>query len=227
MEKTHVIAIDGPAGSGKSTVARSVARRLGILYLDSGAVYRTVTLLLLRNRIDITNQDETIAELLRSVTIDIEDQQNGNRVLLNGEDVTREIRSQEVTAYVSTVSEDRRVRSLVNDILRDIAAGQTVVLDGRDIGTAVFPDADLKIFMDASLSERARRRHNELTEAGNQVELAAVKNDILRRDKHDSERELAPLKLAEDAIMLDTTNRTIDECVEFIVNKKKNIELQT
>ncbi len=204
-----------------------MARRLGILYLDSGAVYRTVTLLLLRNRIDITNQDETIAELLRSVTIDIEDQQNGNRVLLNGEDVTREIRSQEVTAYVSTVSEDRRVRSLVNDILRDIAAGQTVVLDGRDIGTAVFPDADLKIFMDASLSERARRRHNELTEAGNQVELAAVKNDILRRDKHDSERELAPLKLAEDAIMLDTTNRTIDECVEFIVNKKKNIELQT
>ncbi|MFQ5648876.1 MAG: (d)CMP kinase [bacterium] len=219
-----VIAIDGPAGCGKSTVARKVAQKLGIFYLDSGAIYRTVTLLLLRSKVDISRKNGEMPALLQKRTIDLESVDTGVRVLLNGDDVTRQIRSPQVTAHVSTVSENKSVREAVNNKIRALAENRTVVLEGRDIGTVVFPRADLKIFMSASLKERARRRYEELRAAGVGTSLQEIELDIARRDKHDSERELAPLRQAADAIVLDTTNLTIDEAVDFVINAFNKIE---
>ena len=214
----HVIAIDGPAGSGKSTVARLVAERLGFIYLDSGALYRAVTLSFLRNGVDVT-APASVAGGLAAVRIHVKPGDNGLSVFLNEEEVTREIRGQEVTAFVSAVSELAAVRNFVNQQLRKIARNFAVVLDGRDIGTVVFPDAALKVFMSASLDERAARRYRELAAAGAHADLDAIKSDIARRDKHDSERNLAPLRPAQDAIVLDTTSMTIDDGVDFIINE--------
>lgn len=205
-------------------MARKVAQKLGIFYLDSGAIYRTVTLLLLRSKVDISRKNGEMPALLQKRTIDLESVDTGVRVLLNGDDVTRQIRSPQVTAHVSTVSENKSVREAVNNKIRALAENRTVVLEGRDIGTVVFPRADLKIFMSASLKERARRRYEELRAAGVGTSLQEIELDIARRDKHDSERELAPLRQAADAIVLDTTNLTIDEAVDFVINAFNKIE---
>lgn len=226
LETTRVIAIDGPAGSGKSTVAKGVAQRLGVLYLDSGAVYRAVTLLVLRKKLVPEELNGELSAVINDAKIDIVSENGGLRIMLDGQDVTNEIRSQEVTLHVSAVSAKRLVREVVTRKLHEIVRGKTVVMDGRDIGTAVFPDAELKIFMNASLQERARRRHRELNSAGVENDYEEILQDIARRDKYDSERELAPLRRAANAIELDTTNMTIDDGIDFIVEAFSNKEHQ-
>jgi len=219
-----VVAIDGPAGSGKSTVAKRVAERLGILYVDSGALYRAVTWFCLKRAIDFSGSNGAVAAALQELDIELKASVDGVHVFINGEDVTAEIRSTEVTALVSTVSEKACVREIVNRYLHELAKDKDVILDGRDIGTVVFPDAELKIFLNASLEERARRRFSELKSQKKDIDFNEIRSDISRRDKHDSERALAPLRPAADAVLLDTTNLTIDEGVAFVVDKFHELE---
>lgn len=223
MKKRVVIAIDGPAGSGKSTIARLVAKKLKILYVDSGAIYRAYTLQYLREGIKLDDQ-KALSAFLERLTINLENGETGTQVFVNRENVSREIRSSEVTASVSSISENRSIRDIVTRKLRIETKHNSVVMDGRDIGTVVFPDAELKIFLTASIDERARRRKNDLKSAGVETDLEKIKNDIQKRDKHDSERNLAPLQKPDAAILLDTTNLTIDECVDFIVKKAVALE---
>lgn len=229
MHDNFVIAIDGPAGSGKSTVAKMVAARLGALYLDSGALYRAVTLLVLRHKLAPGRDTDPIVELLKSSTIELNNSDKGTFIFLDGEDVTSEIRSQEVTALVSEVSENLAIREVVTGRLHDLAQFRSVVMDGRDIGTVVFPAADLKIFLTASLAERARRRHLELQQCGTVIEFTALQEEISRRDKYDSERKVAPLKRAEDAILLDTSNLNSIQVSDRIVDifAKLSMDLTT
>lgn len=226
MKVNYVIAIDGPAGSGKSTVAKEVARRLGFLYLDSGAFYRAITLLFLKEKLDFSHENKQIPILLEKAEVRLENSQSGVGVFLNDFDVTTEIRSHEVTEFVSHVAEREDVRRRVTSLLRRIARRSSVVMDGRDIGTAVFPKASLKIYMDASIEERANRRYKEDQLAGRHTNYEAIKIDIERRDKHDSQRAIAPLTKAPDAIVLDTTALTINQSVEFIVERVKAKESQ-
>lgn len=221
MKNNIVIAIDGPAGSGKSTIARLAAKKLGILYIDSGAIYRAITLLFLKE--NVNNYEETKA-LLEKAKMQFKTGNNGVLVFLNGKDVTQEIRSKQVTANVSAVSEEPKVREVVTGKLRELAKDKAVVIDGRDIGTAVFPEADLKIYLEASLEERAKRRCEELKSSGAASSFDEIKRDIARRDKHDSERRLSPLKQANDAIVLDTTSLSIGEGVNFITKRFENLE---
>lgn len=218
MKKRIVIAIDGPAGSGKSTIAGLVAKKLKILYIDSGAIYRAYTLQYLREGIKLEDQD-ALAEFLERTTVDLENRDTSTRIFVNRENVTKEIRSVEVTENVSSVSEKKSIRDVVTRKLRSDAEHNSVVMDGRDIGTVVFPDAELKVFLTASVEERARRREIDLKSAGVATDSEKIKSDIQRRDEHDSERNLAPLQKPDDAILLDTTNLTIDECVDFVVKK--------
>ena len=224
MKKKIVIAIDGPAGSGKSTIARLVAKKLKILYIDSGAIYRAYTLQYLREEINLQD-NKGLDEFLERTTVNLKSGENGALVFVNRKNATKEIRSVEVTANVSSISENKSIREVVTRQLRSEAGHHSLVMDGRDIGTVVFPDAALKIFLTASLEERARRRKDDLISAGVETDVKKIMNDIQRRDKHDSERNLAPLQKPDDAIFLDTTNLTIDECVDFIVNKvlKKSV----
>lgn len=222
MKRNLVIAIDGPAGSGKSTAARRLAKRLGISYIDSGAVYRAITLQCINEGIDIQNS-ETVDELLRRTAVKLDAGDNGNVVFLNGRNVTAEIRLQPVTAKVSAVSALPAVRKKVTQMLRQISRNRSIVLEGRDIGTAVFPNADLKIYMEASIEERSRRRYRELHDAGVSADLENIKSEISRRDLHDSQRSLDPLSKAADAIVLNNTEMSIDDGVEFIAQKVKEL----
>ena len=218
LEKPTVIAVDGPAGSGKSTAAKQVAQRLGFAYVDSGALYRAYTLACLRQAVPL-DDPAAVAAVVAKSRVQLENHPEGCRVFLNGEDVTGEIRSPAVTASVSTVAEYSAVREAVNRQLRETAEKFSVVVDGRDIGTAVFPDADLKIYLEASVEERARRRYEELRAAGREVDLEEIKQDIERRDRHDANRSVAPLSKAPDAVVLDTTEMTPEDVVAFIVEK--------
>ncbi len=224
MNKKVVIAIDGPAGSGKSTIARLVAKKLKFLYIDSGAIYRAYTLQYLREGINLEDQG-VLVEFLERATVNLKNGENGVLIFVNREDVTKEIRSAEVTANVSSISENKSIREVVTRKLRSEAEHNSLVMDGRDIGTVVFPDAELKVFLTASIEERARRRKDDLKSAGVETDLEKIKDDIQKRDKHDSERNLAPLRTPDDAILLDTTNLAIDECVDFIVKEvlKKSV----
>jgi len=213
-----VIAIDGPAGSGKSTTARLLAKKLGISYIDSGALYRAITLQCINERVDIKNPEE-VARLLNQIDVKLEAGESGNVVFLNGRDVTAEIRSPQVTSQVSAVSALPAVREKVTLMLRQISENRSIVLEGRDIGTVVFPNADLKIYMEASIEERARRRHRELNDSGVVSNLENIKSDINRRDQHDSQRLISPLSKAPDAIVLNNTAMSIEKAVEFIVEK--------
>ncbi len=215
--KKLVIAIDGPAASGKSTTARLVAERLGYLHVDTGAMYRAITLKVLRSGVDPADAD-AVAALAGVTAIAIGTQTGSPRVLLDGEDVTGQLRSAEVTRAVSQVSAVRAVRELMVGEQRRLAAGGGVVLEGRDIGSVVLPDSDVKIFLVADPAERARRRRKELLEKGVDVAPEALEAEIMERDRKDSSRELSPLKKAEGAIEVDTSTLTVGQQVDTILD---------
>ncbi len=212
---SFVVAIDGPAGSGKGTITKLVGEKLGLINIDTGATFRSVTLAMLNEKIDI-NEEERIKKLLENIHIDLK-QENGTQVvLLNGEDVTLKIRSNEVNSFVSPVSTLKIVRDNLLNLQRKMAEGKNVIMEGRDIGTTVFPNANVKIYLDATPEERARRRVKQNIEQGIDCSYEEVLASVKKRDKIDSEREIAPLKQADDAIYIDSSNMTIDEVVETI-----------
>ncbi|MEK3881476.1 (d)CMP kinase [Paenibacillus sp. PL2-23] len=209
------IAIDGPAGAGKSTVARMVAGQLGYVYIDTGAMYRAVTLSAQRQGIT-AKQDEALAQMLNELRIELEPSSNGQLIYVNGENVTQEIRSREVTRQVSYFAASGVVRQVLSGMQRELAVRKGVVMDGRDIGTHVLPDAELKVFLTASVQERAARRFKELP-ADQAVPLEQLEREIAERDSLDEQREISPLIKAKDAIELDSSHMTIDEVVAAIV----------
>jgi len=215
-----VVAIDGPAASGKSTTARMVARRLGYLWVDTGAMYRALALKALREGIRPDDR-ERLKEMVDRTDVYLEERDGGLRVFLDGEDVTEAIRSPEVTRAVSWVCTFPFVRQAMMRLQREMACGGGVVMEGRDIGTVVVPDAEVKVFLDADIKERARRRWKELGERGVNVSLEEVERELAERDRKDAEREHAPLRRAPDAIVVDTTDLSIDEQVDRIVQMIK------
>ena len=210
------IAVDGPAGSGKSTVAKQIAERLNITYLDTGAMYRAVTYKALESKIDLQDAS-ALKEVVDHMTIQV----NHNRIAVDGIDVSEAIRTQNVTLNVSLVSADAYVRAEMVKRQQAIAKGQSVIMDGRDIGTTVLPNAQYKFFLIADPRERARRRLAELTAKGFTGDLDEIVADIIRRDTFDSSREVSPLKKADDAIEIDTTHMTIEEVIEEILKAVK------
>lgn len=218
------IAIDGPAGAGKSTVAREVAERLGLVYLDTGAMYRAITLAGLRRGADI-HDAKTLEALTAAVELDIQSDNTGqNIIFVDGENVTADIRLPIVSSNVSFVARCPQVRDILVDKQRQIGSRGGVVMDGRDIGTIVMPEAEHKFFLSAALEERARRRLAELLAKGEQFELAQMMEEIASRDKIDSEREVAPLRPAEDAVYLDTTLLSVEAVVDFIVRTVRRVD---
>lgn len=209
------IAIDGPAAAGKSTIAKITAKKMGYTYIDTGAMYRALTHKALQLNID-TNDEQSLEKLLREMEITLVPLGESQAVFVNGQDVSEEIRSQEVTAAVSSVAAHNGVRELMVEKQRILGDGAGVVMDGRDIGTHVLPNAELKIFMTASVEERATRRHMENEKRGIISTLEQLKSEISERDRADSERLVSPLKQAEDAVLIDTTSMSIDEVVEKI-----------
>ncbi len=205
MEK-FVVAVDGPAGSGKSTISKIIAKRYGLTYLDTGAMYRMVALKVLKEGADLESA-ESMERVLSESRIDID----GEKFFLDGKDVSADIRSREVTAIVSQVAAVKAVREKLVEMQRKIGQGKRVILDGRDIGTVVFPNADLKIFLVASPEERANRRLKDYESKGQKAEFDSVLEEIKKRDKIDSTRKESPLKMATDAVELDTSGMTIEE----------------
>ncbi|GIX06233.1 MAG: cytidylate kinase [Candidatus Poribacteria bacterium] len=209
-----IIALDGPAGAGKSTLAQQLARRLGYVHLNSGALYRAVALLGLRNRVS-PEDGPRLAELARQARMEFT---STGRLLVNGEDVTEAIRAPQVDAVVSRVAVHPPVREAVTEHQRRIAGRGNVVVEGRDIGTVVFPEAQIKFYVDASVEERARRRYLQLRqEQGTVPPLEEIERQIRERDRADSTRETSPLRVADDAILVDTTGRTVEQVVEEMV----------
>lgn len=213
---TTAIAIDGPAGAGKSTVARAVAKQLGYIYVDTGALYRTIGLYMLENEIPPEDGEKVTAALPR-IRVKLTYQEGEQRVLLNRRDVTEEIRTDAVSMASSTVSALPAVRSFLLELQRDLAQRSNVVMDGRDIGTVVLPEAQVKIFLTASAEERAQRRYKENQAKGMSGSYEQVLAAIKSRDEQDMNRETAPLKQAQDAFYLDTTNNTREQSVERIL----------
>ena len=206
------IAIDGPAGAGKSSIARGVARELGYIYVDTGALYRTVGLAVSRSRIDLEDRSELEA-LLKNTDIRLAFQGGEQRVLLNGVDVSDEIRTPEASLMASRVSARPTVRAFLLSLQRELAETNNVLMDGRDIGTVVLPNAQIKYFLTASIDCRAQRRYRELTEKGQDVRLEDVRADIEKRDYDDSHRAIAPLKAAADAEIIDNTGMQLEQSV--------------
>ncbi len=220
--KKICIAIDGPAGSGKSTTAKLVAEKLGYMHLDTGAMYRAVTLNVLQNNIDI--HDETkVVEIARLSDIKLEKTNNILKVYLNGTDVSQEIRTPRITSSIAPIAANPRVREILVAIQRRIMKNGGVVAEGRDIGTNVCPNAELKIFLVASIEERAKRRYKELAEKGIRVDMDELISDIKVRDSHDTGRKTNPLKQAPDAVLLDTSDLSIDQQVDFVIRKALEI----
>ena len=219
MEETKrfAVAIDGPSGAGKSTLARSVARELGAVYVDTGAIYRTVGYCAWKQGID-PDAKEDICALLPRINISMDYDTDGlQRMYLNGEDVTKEIRLPQISMYASRVSALPEVRAFLMDMQRDMARRNNVVMDGRDIGTVVLPQADVKIFLTASVEDRARRRWEELNDRGTPKNFDELLEEIRQRDDNDSRRAAAPLRAAEDAVYLDTTGNTFERSREQIL----------
>lgn len=210
------VAIDGPAGAGKSTVARGAAKQLGYIYVDTGALYRAVGLNALRNKIDTKNA-KAVAESINGIKVDIVFSNGEQRVLLNGEDVSEEIRTPDASMAASNVSAVPEVRAFLFDLQRDIAQRNSCIMDGRDIGTVVLPDAQVKIFLTASPETRADRRYKELIEKGTQADYNSVLDDIIKRDYNDMHRDIAPLKPAEDSVMFDTTGLALEDSVAAVI----------
>lgn len=212
--KNLVIAVDGPAGAGKSTIAKIIADKLNINYIDTGAMYRAITYKCLQNNIDINNEEDVI-NIAKQCDIDFKD----NNIYLNGNILKDEIRTMDVSNNVSNVAKIKEVRYLMVDIQRNIGKMSSVILDGRDIGSYVFPNADYKFFLIATPEERGNRRYKELINKGYDVNLEEIIKDIIKRDEIDSNREFAPLVKAEDAIEIDTTGKNIDEVVNSVLSK--------
>jgi cytidylate kinase len=213
--KGKIIAIDGPAGSGKSTVSKIVAKRLGLLYIDTGAMYRALTLKAMRQGVNLEDAN-TLTDLAKTTKIELQDK-GSLHVFLDGEDVSVLIRTPEVTANVRYIARTPGVRQEMVKLQRAMGEKSGGVLEGRDIGTAVFPDADYKFYLDASPEERAKRRLKDLVELGRQTKLEDVKKDIVARDESDIRRAVGALKIAGDAIVVDTTSLSIDEVVDKLI----------
>jgi len=206
------IAIDGPAGAGKSTVAKKIAERLGLLYVDTGAMYRAIALKAKNEKINLSSEKD-VTELAGRTEVELK----GDRVFLNGKDVSREIRSPEISTISSAVSRFGGVRRRLVEIQRKLSKSAGVIMEGRDIGTVVLPDADFKFYLDASVKERAMRRLKELTAKGIEADFKQVEDEIRKRDEQDTGREIAPLKKAEDAIVIDSSNLTAEQVIGEIL----------
>ena len=217
MNNGLVIAIDGPAGSGKSTVSKRVAQKLGYLYIDTGAMYRAITLKAMHGKVNLEDE-QALVKLCDATEIELSMDKKGSlKVTLDGEDVSKEIRDPEVTNNVFYVAKLPEVRKHMLHLQRKAGEKQDAVLEGRDIGTVVFPDADFKFYIDADFQERVKRRFLELKEEEHPISMEEVGKDLKIRDQKDKTRSVAPLKKAEDAVYIDTTNMTIEEVVEEII----------
>lgn len=219
MPQKLIVAIDGPAGSGKSTSAKIVAQKLGYLYIDTGAMYRAITLLAIQNRI---SKDDDIIKLAELTDIRLDFVEGETKVSVNGQDITGEIRTREVNSQVSEISKIEGVRKILVDKQREMSTGNRgIVMEGRDIGTVVFPEADVKIFMTASIEARSERRMKEYLEKGTEISLEDVKKNLLNRDQIDSHREVSPLTKADGAVDVDTSKVSIPEQVNIILEEIK------
>ena len=214
--KKFVIAIDGPAGAGKSTVAKLVAKKLGFLYVDTGAMYRALTLKAINEKIPFSDEKKLI-EMARNTSIELQDDTN-YRVFLDGKDVSTAIRTEEVSKGTQFIASILPIREILWKMQRDLRERYNIVMEGRDIGSKVFPDAQLKIFLDASVNERAKRRYLQLKEMGIEGDLKMIEKEILERDEKDRKRSISPLVQLPDAVYIDTTGMTIPQVVESIVN---------
>lgn len=210
------IAIDGPAGAGKSTIAKKVAEKLGIVYVDTGALYRVVGLYMLKKKINVNDSNKVVDEL-KNCKISIDYVDGVQKVFLCGEDVTDLIRTDDVSMAASTVSGIFKVREFLLDLQRDIGKRQDIIMDGRDIGTVVLPDASVKIFLTASINLRAKRRYDQLIASGEKVFFENVLSDMKKRDFQDINRKISPLKQADDAVLLDTSNLSLEESIESVL----------
>lgn len=211
------IAIDGPAGAGKSSTAKLVAKKLGYIYVDTGALYRTVGLYSIRKGIDTKNAEKVIATL-PDVKVELKFVDGAQHVFLNGEDVSEAIRTPEASMGASNVSAIPKVREFLFDLQRKIAAENDCIMDGRDIGTVVLPNADVKIFLTTSVEERANRRYKEMIEKGEEADYNDILEDIKKRDYQDSHREIAPLKQADDAIYVDNAGQSLEYGADYLLN---------
>ena len=216
MAKTYSIAIDGPAGAGKSTIAKRLAKELGYMYVDTGAIYRTVAYFM--DLLGVSPKDvDGVTRYIDELTIGIEYDEDGTQhMIMNGMDVTADIRTQDISQKASLVSAHAVVRDVLLDMQRDVAKQYNVIMDGRDIGTVVLPKANVKIFLTASVEVRAKRRYDELIAKGQKANLATIQKEIEKRDYQDTHREVAPLKMARDSVKVDTSNMDIDQVVAEI-----------
>lgn len=211
------VAIDGPAGAGKSTIAKAIAKKLGYVYVDTGAMYRAMALFFLRS--NISKDDEAkISSVVDDINVSIKYEDGAQHVILNGEDVTGLIRTEEVGNMASATSVYGPVRTKLVALQQELAKTTDVIMDGRDIGTVVLPNADVKVFLTASVECRAKRRYDELVAKGQEADFNQIAKDIEERDYRDSHREISPLKQADDATLVDSSNMTIDEVVDTIIN---------
>ncbi|MDO4267328.1 MAG: (d)CMP kinase [Eubacteriales bacterium] len=224
--KTFNIAIDGPAGAGKSTIAKLAAAKLSFVYVDTGAMYRAIALYFLRSGVK-PEAEEEISRRIDGAGITIRYEDGTQKVLLNGEDVSGQIRTEEVGNMASAVSVYPAVRAHLLKLQRSLAASADVIMDGRDIGTCILPDADVKIFLTASPAVRAMRRYRELTEKGIVCNLQEIEQDIIERDARDMNRETAPLKQAEDALLLDSSGMTVSQVVDAILKAARDRRAET
>lgn len=214
--KGFVIAIDGPAGAGKSTVAKLVASKLGFLYVDTGAMYRVLTLKAMRLKIPWDDTAKLI-EMAKNTKIDLKQKEGELKIYMDGEDVTKEIRTEEVSKNTSYIASILPIREILWDYQREYRKNFNIVMEGRDIGSKVFPDAELKIYLDASVEERTKRRYKQLKEMGIEEEIEKIKKEIIERDEKDKKRKIAPLVKQDDYIYIDTSNLTIEEVVNTIL----------
>lgn len=207
------IAIDGPSGSGKSTLSKEVAKKLGFLHIDTGALYRAIAYYVFENQVQI----DKVPKILNEINIDLKFQNDQQRVMLNGKDVSEKIRTPEISSLASQVSKVKEVREFLLQTQRNFAKENNVIMDGRDIGTVILPDATVKIFLTSSSEVRAKRRYLQLTQSGMKCDYSQILRSVIERDNQDMNRELSPLKKADDAILLDTTNLNFDESISQII----------
>ena len=220
MVKKYVIAIDGPAGVGKTSTSKLVAGRLGYLYVDTGAIYRAIAWKSLQEKVKPSDK-KRIKEMLKKMKLQIKPRNNKMRIWIDNRDVTDRLRTRNVTERSSVVAAIKEVRKYLISIQRKVGAGGGVVMEGRDIGTVIFPDSPYKFFLDASIDMRAKRRHLELKKQGKNIKLSQIKKDITARDRRDSTRKTSPLLKAEDAVVIDSTNMKLKEVVNCIVSRIK------